>query len=54
MADSSKKTREATRLEGIAINCLSGLKIPIDIDPQSGRASGPNGAKFGSYLGVLA
>ena len=24
------------------------------IDPHSGRASGPNAAKFGSYLGVLA
>ena len=54
MADSSKKTREATRLKAIAINRLSGIKIPVDIDPQSGRALGPNGAKFGSYLGVLA
>jgi len=49
MVDSSKKTKEA-----IAINCLGGIKIPVDIDPQSGRASGLNGAKFGSYLGVLA
>ena len=54
MVDSSKKTREATRLKAIAINRLGGIKIPVDIDPRSGRASGPNGAKFGSYLGVLA
>jgi len=54
IADSSKKTSEATRLKAIAINRLSGIRIPVDIDPQSGRASGPNGAKFGSYLGVLA
>jgi len=54
MANSSKKTREATRLTVIVINRLGGIKIPVDIDPQSGRASGPNAAKFGSYLGVLA
>jgi len=54
MADSSKKTREATRLKAIVINRLGGIKILVDIDPQSGRASSPNGAKFGSYLGILA
>jgi len=54
MADSSKKTREAKHLKAIAINRLGVINIPVDIDPQSGRASGPNGAKFGSYLGVLA
>jgi len=53
MVNSSKKTREATRLKAIAINRLGGIKIPVYIDPQSGRASGPNGEKFGSYLGVL-
>jgi len=54
MADSSKKTRETTRLKAIAINHLGGIKIPVDIDPQSGSASGLNGTKFGSYLSVLA
>jgi len=54
MADSSKKTREATRLRAITINRLGGVKIPVDIDPQTGRASGPNSAKFVSYCGVLA
>jgi len=54
MVDSSKKTREVTRLKVIAINNLGGIKIPIDIDPQSGRALSLNSAKFGSYCGVLA
>ena len=54
MVDSSKKNREATCLKAIAINRLGGIKMPVDIDPQSGRASGPNGSKFGDYLGVLA
>jgi len=54
MADSSKKTTKGTRLKAIAINRLGGIEIPVDIDPQNGRASSPNGAKFGSYLGVLA
>jgi len=39
MTDSSKKTRETTRLKAIAINRLSGIKILVDIDPQSGRDS---------------
>jgi len=54
MADSSKKTREATRMKAIAINHLGGVKFPVDVDPQAGRASGPNKAQFASYLGVLA
>jgi len=54
MADSSKKTREATRMKIIAINRLSGVKVPVDVDPQTGRASSPNKAQFTSYLGVLA
>ena len=49
-----RRLEKLQRLKAIAINRLSGIKIPVDIDPQSGRASGPNGAKFGSYLGVLA
>jgi len=54
VVDSSKKTREATRLRAITINRLGGIKILIDIDPQYGRAPGPNSAKFASYCGVLA
>jgi len=54
MADSSKKTREATRLRAITINRLGGVRVPVDIDPQTGRALGSNQAQFASYCGVLA
>jgi len=54
MANSSKKTRKATRLRVISINRLGGVKVPVHIDPQISRASGPNQAQFASYLGVLA
>jgi len=40
-------------MKAIAINRLGGVKVPIDVDPQSGRASSPNKAQFTSYLGVL-
>ena len=54
MADYSKKTREGTRMKAIAINRLGGVEVPVDVDPQTGRASGLNKAQFASYLGVLA
>jgi len=54
MDDSSKKTREATRMRVIAINRLDGVKVSVHIDPHTGRASDPNQAQFASYLGVLA
>jgi len=54
MADSSKKTREATRLRAISINRIGGVRVPVYIGPQTSRASGPNQAQFASYLGVLA
>jgi len=31
----------------IAINRLGGVKVPIDVDPQTGRASGPICKLFG-------
>jgi len=33
MADSSKKTREVTRLRALIVSCLGGAKVPVDIDP---------------------
>jgi len=54
MADSLKTTREATHMRDIAINRLGGVKVPIHIDSQTGRALGPNQAQFASHLGVLA
>jgi len=36
------------------VSRLDGSKVLVDIDPQTGRALGPNRAQFSSYLGVLA
>jgi len=54
MVDSQRKSREPTRLKGITASRLGGSKVVIDIDPHTGRASGPNRAQFPSYLGALA
>jgi len=54
MADSSKKTKAATSLRALTVSRLGGSRVPIDIDPQTSRASGPNHGQFVSYLGVLA
>jgi len=40
MTDSSKKSREVTRFRAISINRLGGVRVPVDIDPQTGRVSG--------------
>jgi len=54
MADSSKKTREPTRLRNLVIRRMGNKKVPVQTDPQTRRASDPNHAQFVSYLGVLA
>jgi len=54
MSDSRKKSREPTRLRDVSASRLGGLKVVVDLDPQTGRASGPNRVVFVSYLGVLA
>ena len=54
MSDSQKKSKEPTRLRDVTASRLGGLKVVVDLDPQTGRASGPNRAVFVSYLGVLA
>jgi len=54
MSDSQKKSREPTRLRDVTASRLGGLKVIVDLDPQTDRASGPNRAVFVSYLGVLA
>jgi len=53
MAKSSKKTREVNRLRALTMSCLGGSKVPDDIYPETGRASGPNHVQFVSYLGIL-
>jgi len=54
MADSSRKSREFTCLRGIIVTRVGGSRVAVQIDPQAGRASGPNSPQFSSYLGVLA
>jgi len=54
MVDSSRKSRESIRLRGIISTRIGGSKVAIQIDPQTGRAFGPNSPQFSSYLGVLA
>ena len=53
MSDSQKKSREPTRLRDVTASRLGGLKVVVDLDPQTGWASGPNRVMFVSYLGVL-
>ena len=44
MSDLSKKTNEPTRLRNLVIRRMSNNIIPIQIDPQTDKASGPNHA----------
>jgi len=53
MVDSQRKSREPTRLRDVTASRLGGSKVVVDLDPQTGRASGPNRVVFFSYLGVL-
>jgi len=54
MVDSSNKTRETKSLRALTVNRLGGSRVPVYIDPQIGRTSGPNHAQFVGYLGVLS
>ena len=45
--------RSATRLSRLTTGRVARERTHVDVDPRSGRASGPNATKFKSYLGVL-
>ena len=49
-----KPTRGATRMRKLLIKRAKGEKTPVDIDVNTGVASGPNGDIFKTYLGMLA
>nr|KYP31016.1 hypothetical protein KK1_049246 [Cajanus cajan] len=49
-----REGRSVTRLFGLTVGRIAKERIPVEVDPRSGKASGPNAAKFKSYLGVLA
>jgi len=40
MAESSRKTKDPTRLRNLVIRRMGINKVPIQIDPQTSRASG--------------
>ena len=46
--------RSVTRLPGLTAGRIAKERIPVDVEAQSGKASGPNAQKFKSYLGLLA
>ena len=53
MVESSKKTREPTRLRHLAIRRLGNARVSIDIDIQTSMTLDPIHAQFVNYLGIL-
>ncbi|KAL5169632.1 hypothetical protein HKD37_11G031494 [Glycine soja] len=50
----SKRTRQSTRLRSLMSRCLDGPRPVVNVNPATGRGSGPHKEKFYSYLGVVA
>ncbi|KAH1221581.1 hypothetical protein GmHk_12G034961 [Glycine max] len=50
----SKRTRQSTRLRSLTSRCLDGPRPVVNMNPATGRGSGPHKEKFHSYLGVVA
>ena len=50
----SKRTRQSTRLRSLTSRCLDGPRPVVNVNPATGRGSGPHKEKFHSYLGVVA
>ena len=49
-----KKTRQSTRLRRLTLRTLDQPQPTINVDPATGRGSGPQKQNFHSYLGVVA
>ncbi|KAH1265502.1 hypothetical protein GmHk_01G001194 [Glycine max] len=49
-----KRTRQSTRLRSLTSRCLDGPRPVVNVNPATGRGSGPHKEKFHSYLGVVA
>ncbi|KAL5166349.1 hypothetical protein HKD37_18G051324 [Glycine soja] len=47
-----KKTRQSTRLRRLTLRSLDQPRPTVNVDPASGRASGPEKQKFHSFLGA--
>ena len=51
---SKPKTRQATRLRKLTARTLDQPRPIVNVNPNTGRGSGPEKEKFHSYLGVVA
>jgi len=51
---SKRGSRGPTRMKRLAKRRAAGKKTAVDIDVNTGMASGPNTEDFHSYLGVLS
>ena len=49
-----RRGRGGTRLRDLTVSRSSEQRIPIEIDMQTGKASGPNKDKFVSYVALIA
>ncbi|KAG4909343.1 hypothetical protein JHK87_055459 [Glycine soja] len=50
----SRKTRQSTRLRRLTVRSLDQPRPTVNVNPATGRRSGPHKEKFHSYLGVVA
>jgi len=50
----SKRTRQSTRLKSLTTRSLDHPRLIVNVNPATGRGSGPHKEKFHSYLGVVA
>ncbi|KAL5158700.1 putative 3,4-dihydroxy-2-butanone kinase [Glycine soja] len=49
----SKRTRQSTRLRSLTTRSLDNPRPVVNVNPATGRGSGPHKEKFHSYLGVV-
>jgi len=49
-----RASRGPTRLKRLSLRRVAGEKTPVNIDVNTGVASGPNVETFSSYLGVVS
>ena len=49
-----KKTRQSTRRRKLTLRTLDQPRSTVNVDPATGKGSGPQKQKFHNYLGVVA
>jgi len=50
----SRRTTQSTRLRRLTVRSLDQPRPTVNVNPATGRGSGPHKEKFHSYLGVVA